>query len=253
MAVDKRLVLTYAFTNTLFIAAGVITLVISLMWRMDALNSPSMCFSLVPQTDCRHWFGSTECHLHDDTECRRNGCRNHHDRGRSTGYSRYQPRSCSKLTFQLSLCRLHADGCIHMVGLSQGHVLLSLSSVSEYGSSPSTNKQTSSTPGSRPTPIPWKLLKINSIVADTGIAHPRPLSLVRRHVPMPMSRLRSWGVSSRCNLMRISSSTGFSPRCLDLWGLGLARFLRGRCWSRRGRRKHGMYGSHKREFYNYVL
>jgi len=41
MAVDKRLVLTYAFTNVLFIAAGVITLIISLMWRMDALNSPT--------------------------------------------------------------------------------------------------------------------------------------------------------------------------------------------------------------------
>lgn len=99
MAVDKRLVLTYAFTNALFIGAGIVTLVISLMWRTDALNSPSICFSLLLESDYSHWFGSTKRHLHDDPECRRNGGRNHHDRGGSAGYPTYHPRSCSNLTF----------------------------------------------------------------------------------------------------------------------------------------------------------
>jgi len=42
MAVDKRLVLLYAITNILFVAAGAVTIAISLMWRMEALSSPSM-------------------------------------------------------------------------------------------------------------------------------------------------------------------------------------------------------------------
>jgi len=42
MAVDKRLVLTFALTNILFLSAGIVTVVVSMMWRMDALNAPSI-------------------------------------------------------------------------------------------------------------------------------------------------------------------------------------------------------------------
>ena len=41
MAVDTRLVLTYAFTNALFIACGAVTIAISIIWRNDAVKAPS--------------------------------------------------------------------------------------------------------------------------------------------------------------------------------------------------------------------
>jgi hypothetical protein len=41
MAVDKRLSLTYAFTNLFFIASGAVTIAISILWKADAINNPS--------------------------------------------------------------------------------------------------------------------------------------------------------------------------------------------------------------------
>jgi hypothetical protein len=38
MAVDKRLVLTFALTNALFIACGAITVAISVIWKNEAIN-----------------------------------------------------------------------------------------------------------------------------------------------------------------------------------------------------------------------
>lgn len=42
MGVDRRLVLTYAVTNLFFIASGAVTLAISIIWKNDALNNPSI-------------------------------------------------------------------------------------------------------------------------------------------------------------------------------------------------------------------
>jgi len=39
MGVDIRLTLTYAFTNFLFLACGAVTLAISIIWNMDAVNN----------------------------------------------------------------------------------------------------------------------------------------------------------------------------------------------------------------------
>jgi len=42
MGVDSRLVLTYALTNFLFIACGAVITVLSVIWKNEALNSPSI-------------------------------------------------------------------------------------------------------------------------------------------------------------------------------------------------------------------
>lgn len=42
MGVDQRLNFTYAITNLFFIAAGVVTVAVSVIWQTAALNSPSM-------------------------------------------------------------------------------------------------------------------------------------------------------------------------------------------------------------------
>jgi len=42
MAVDKRLSLTYALTNILFIASGAVTVAISIIWKADAINDPTV-------------------------------------------------------------------------------------------------------------------------------------------------------------------------------------------------------------------
>ena len=42
MAVDTRLSLTYAFTNLFFIASGAVTIAISILWKADAINNPSI-------------------------------------------------------------------------------------------------------------------------------------------------------------------------------------------------------------------
>ena len=41
MGVDRRLNFTYALTNLFFIAAGAVTIAVSVIWRTAALNSPS--------------------------------------------------------------------------------------------------------------------------------------------------------------------------------------------------------------------
>jgi len=41
MGVDGRLVLTYAFTNLLFVACGAVTIAVCVIWKMDATNSPA--------------------------------------------------------------------------------------------------------------------------------------------------------------------------------------------------------------------
>jgi hypothetical protein len=48
MAVDKRLSLTYALTNLFFIASGAVTIAISIIWKADAINDPS----IIPFTYC---------------------------------------------------------------------------------------------------------------------------------------------------------------------------------------------------------
>ena len=50
MGVDNRIVLTYGFTNFLFIACGVVTTVVSVIWRNEALNSPSIPPSIIVLT-----------------------------------------------------------------------------------------------------------------------------------------------------------------------------------------------------------
>ena len=41
MGVDRRLNLTYAVTNLFFIAAGAVTVAVSVIWRDAAVNEPS--------------------------------------------------------------------------------------------------------------------------------------------------------------------------------------------------------------------
>ena len=42
MGVDSRLVLTYGLTNFLFIACGAVTIAVSVIWKNEVLNSPSI-------------------------------------------------------------------------------------------------------------------------------------------------------------------------------------------------------------------
>jgi len=41
MGVDTRLVLTFALTNILFVACGAVTIAVSAIWNMEAVQSPS--------------------------------------------------------------------------------------------------------------------------------------------------------------------------------------------------------------------
>jgi hypothetical protein len=50
MGVDRRLTLTYAVTNILFMACGAVTIAISLLWNMQAINSPSFFHCLTMLT-----------------------------------------------------------------------------------------------------------------------------------------------------------------------------------------------------------
>jgi hypothetical protein len=50
MGVDRRLTLTYAFTNLLFMACGAVTIAISVVWNMQAINSPSIFHCLAMLT-----------------------------------------------------------------------------------------------------------------------------------------------------------------------------------------------------------
>ena len=90
MAVDKRLVLLFAFTNILLVAAGAVTIVISLMWRMDALNGSSMGGPFRRKRLIRsRWIGRTKYHFHDDSKYERTCRRHYHCHCRSNGDSTY--------------------------------------------------------------------------------------------------------------------------------------------------------------------
>ena len=54
MGVDSRLVLTYGITNLLFIASGAVTIAVSVIWKNEALNSPSIIIYL-NGVDISYW------------------------------------------------------------------------------------------------------------------------------------------------------------------------------------------------------
>ena len=50
MGVDRRLTLTYAVTNLLFIACGAVTVAVSIVWEMDAQSNAAALAGNVEQS-----------------------------------------------------------------------------------------------------------------------------------------------------------------------------------------------------------
>ena len=137
MGVDQRLNFTYAITNLFFIAAGTVTIAVSVIWQAAALNSPSMSPRNSSLLTNSHRTCRAQHHLPYDPHHVRNRRWSRHSCCGSSVSARYT----SILPFrdsQLQRLRFHHEGAyVFKRGQSSSPVSLSLSLVSKYGLLPS--------------------------------------------------------------------------------------------------------------------